>query len=390
MVTLLSKLLIHNFNDYKNSAVRRSYGVLCGAVGIFLNLVLFFGKFIVGQLSGSIAIVADAFNNLSDAGSSIISLIGFRLSGQQADPEHPFGHGRMEYISGLMVSIAILIMGFELGKTSIEKIFQPESVEFSPVSVIILAAAILVKFYMMFYNFRIAKKIDSVAMKATAKDSLSDVLATSVVLITTLLSAVTDLSIDGYCGIIVTCFILYSGFSALKDTIGPLLGEPPTPEFVKEIESIVLSHTEITGVHDLLVHNYGPGRLFISLHAEVPADGDLVLIHDTVDNVEHDLASYTGGIAVIHMDPVVTNDERINSIKEKIRSIAREIDTSITLHDFRIVDGPTHTNVIFDVVVPYKFHLSDEEVKRELSERIQQLDNRFFAVIDVDKNYTGR
>lgn len=389
MINILSRLMIKDYRNYKEPSVRRSYGMLCGAVGILWNLLLFAGKFTVGSLSGSIAITADAFNNLSDAGSSIITLFGFRLAGQKPDPEHPFGHGRLEYISGLVVSIAILIMGFELGKTSIDKIITPEPVDFSWVSALVLVAAILVKLYMMFYNFRVAKKIDSVAMRATAKDSMSDALSTLVVLIASMISLYTGIQIDGWCGVLVACFILFTGFSAIKDTIGPLLGQPPSPEFVKEIEDIVLSHPEVLGVHDLVVHNYGPGRIMISLHAEVSSDNCFIDIHDTIDNIERELVERTGSTAVIHMDPIVTNDEHLTQLKEQVINLARALDSTVTIHDFRIVAGPTHTNIIFDVVIPFGFRLTDDEVKKILSGQIRQLNDAYYPVIEVDKDYSS-
>jgi len=389
MITLLSKIFIPNHTDFKDAAVRRAYGMLCGICGIILNLFLFAVKFLAGTLTGSIAITADAFNNLADAGSSIITLFGFRLAGQKPDPEHPFGHGRMEYISGLFVSIAILIMGYELAKTSIDKILHPQPVQGSALSVAILIVAVLVKLYIMLYNFSIGKKINSVAMRATAKDSMSDTLSTIVVLSSTLIGTYTDLTIDGWCGILVSVFIFISGVTALKETIGPLLGQPPEPEFIEEIVSIVNSHPEVLGIHDLIVHNYGPGRQMISLHAEVSADSDLSLIHDTIDNIERELIEKTGAHAVIHMDPIVTNDARLNELKETIRDYAKSLSDSLSIHDFRMVDGPTHTNIIFDVLVPFRFSMTDEELRSNFAEYVHSIDERYFAVIEIDKDYNN-
>ena len=389
MISLLSKIFIKNHTDFKDVAVRRAYGMLCGICGIVLNLFLFGVKFLAGTLTGSIAITADAFNNLADAGSSIITLFGFRLAGQKPDPEHPFGHGRMEYISGLFVSIAILIMGYELAKTSIDKILHPQLIQGSTVSIVILLVAVLVKLYIMFYNFSIGKKINSVAMRATAKDSLSDTLSTIVVLASTLIGTYADLAIDGWCGILVSVFIFISGVTALKETIGPLLGQPPEPEFITEIETIVNSHPEVLGIHDLIVHNYGPGRQMISLHAEVSADSDLSLIHDTIDNIERELIEKTGAHAVIHMDPIVTNDEKLNELKSVIRDYAKSLSESLSIHDFRMVDGPTHTNIIFDVLVPFHFSITDEELRRSFAEYIHNIDERYFAVIEIDKDYNN-
>ncbi len=385
MVTLLIKIFIRDSQNTSSPAVRQAYGMLCGAVGIGLNLLLFAGKFFAGLLSGSIAITADAFNNLSDAGSSIITLIGFRMAGQKPDPGHPFGHGRIEYISGFLVSLLILVMALELIKGSVEKILHPQTLTFSPVIVVILAVSILVKCYMALYNARIGRQIDSAAMKATATDSLSDMLATTVVLAATLTAHYTRLSIDGYCGVLVGLFILYAGFQAARDTLNPLLGQAPDPAFVKQIEEIVLSYDPILGIHDLIVHNYGPGRVLISLHAEVSADGSLLKLHDTIDQAEHRLHNELGCSAVIHMDPVCIHDEQTQRLKIMAQHIISTIDERLTLHDFRIVAGPTHTNLIFDVVTPYDFDYSDAGLCELISRRLKEQDASYCAVIEVDK-----
>ncbi len=389
MITLLSGFFIKNKENVQDPAVRQAYGILCGALGIALNLLLFAGKFIAGLLSGSIAITADAFNNLSDAGSSVITLIGFRMAGQKPDPGHPFGHGRIEYLSGLFVSIAILLMAAELIKTSFDKILHPEAISCSLLVVAILLISILVKLYMAFYNHSVSKKIGSAAMSATATDSLSDTLSTSVVLATTLCSHFTSLRIDGYCGILVGFFIFFAGIKAAKDTISPLLGQPPEPEFVKKIETIVMSHESVLGIHDLIVHDYGPGRLMISLHAEVPADGDILTLHDLIDNIEHELHRRLQCEAVIHMDPICTNDAETLTMKECVKKILRNIDSRLSLHDFRIVAGPTHTNLIFDIVVPYKFEYSDAQIVERIQKEVGDIDGRYYAVIDVDHNYSA-
>ena len=389
MITLLSGFFIKNKENVQDPAVRQAYGILCGALGIALNLLLFAGKFIAGLLSGSIAITADAFNNLSDAGSSVITLIGFRMAGQKPDPGHPFGHGRIEYLSGLFVSIAILLMAAELIKTSFDKILHPEAISCSLLVVAILLISILVKLYMAFYNHSVSKKIGSAAMSATATDSLSDTLSTSVVLATTLCSHFTSLLIDGYCGILVGFFIFFAGIKAAKDTISPLLGQPPEPEFVKKIETIVMSHESVLGIHDLIVHDYGPGRLMISLHAEVPADGDILTLHDLIDNIEHELHRRLQCEAVIHMDPICTNDAETLTMKECVKKILRNIDSRLSLHDFRIVAGPTHTNLIFDIVVPYKFEYSDAQIVERIQKEVGDIDGRYYAVIDVDHNYSA-
>ncbi len=386
MITLLSKLLIKDFKEFTNPNVRLKYGILCGAVGIFFNILLFTGKLIAGTLTGSIGITADAFNNLSDAGSSVITLVGFRLSGTKADKEHPFGHGRFEYIAGLIVSMAILLMGFELGKTSIDKIIHPEAVTFSYLAVGVLIVSILTKLYMFFYNRGIGKKIDSAAMRATALDSFSDVTATSVVLLSMLIGKWTGWKIDGYAGLLVAMFIGYTGIRAAQETVSPLLGQSPTQEFVDRIEEIVMQQDGVIGVHDLVVHDYGPGRRMISLHAEVPADGDMILLHDTVDNLEKLLRKECGCEAVIHMDPVEMNNAETNRLRRETRAIIAQIDERLTLHDFRVVAGPTHTNLVFDVVVPFGFSMADEAVRKAISERIHALEGNCYAVIDIDKS----
>lgn len=385
MVTLLSRIFIKDRENTGDAGVRQAYGILCGVCGICFNLLLFAGKLIAGLISNSIAITADALNNLSDAGSSIITLIGFRLAGQKPDSDHPFGHGRIEYISGFLVSIIILIMAFELIKSSFQKILHPTSLEFSPVIVGILVASILVKCYMYFYNHRIGRQIKSAAMQATATDSLSDCIATGAVLFATLLSHFTGLLVDGWCGILVGIFVCMAGIDAAKDTINPLLGQAPEASYVKAIEDIVLSHETILGIHDLIVHNYGPGRTLISLHAEVPADGDILEIHDLIDRIEHELSEKLGCHAVIHMDPLKQNDVETDKLKELVLKVVSAIDDRLTIHDFRIVQGPTHTNIIFDVVTPYQFPLSDQELKQKISAMLRQENPSYYVSIDVDK-----
>jgi len=388
MITLLEKKFIPDRDNIHSPKVRQKYGILCGGAGIFFNLLLFAFKFLAGLLSNSIAITADAFNNLSDAGSSIITLIGFKMAGQKPDSDHPFGHGRIEYISGFLVSIFILFMGFELVKTSVNKIFDPQPLDFSASVLIILILSILIKGYMAYYNRRIGKKLESVAMQATATDSLSDMVSTSLVLITTLISHYTPYSIDSYCGILVGLLILYAVYNAAKDTINPLMGTAPDKDFVQLVEDIVMSYDQVIGIHDIMVHNYGPGRLIISLHAEVSADGDLLALHDTIDLIEHRLHNELNCSAVIHMDPVCIHDEMTQKLKQLITDILAEIDPVLTMHDFRIVSGPTHTNLIFDVVTPFRYRYSDKVLIKLISEKVQAYDSTYFTVIDIDKNYT--
>ncbi len=389
MITFLARVFIKDYKNTSSPQTRQSYGILCSAAGIGLNLLLFAGKFLAGILSNSIAITADAFNNLSDAGSSIVTMAGFKLAGQKPDSDHPFGHGRIEYISGLIVSFLILLMAFELLKSSVSKILHPQPLTFSPIVVVILVLSIAVKCYMAYYNRNIGRKIDSAAMRATATDSFSDTLATFAVLVATLISHYKGINIDGYCGILVGLFICYAGINAAKDTIGPLLGQAPAPEFVSEIEKIVMSYDGIIGIHDLIVHNYGPGRVLISLHAEIPAESDILTMHDMIDLIEHELRDHLSCHAVIHMDPVRVNDPETDRLKELVTGYLGEISPQLSLHDFRIVTGPTHTNIIFDVAVPYSFKMTDKEIVERLSSQIQQENSNYYAVIEVDKTYTG-
>ena len=388
MITFLASLFIKDRRNYDSPAVRQAYGVLSGAVGIGLNILLFLGKWIAGTLSGSIAITADAFNNLSDAGSSIITLIGFRLSGQAPDPEHPFGHGRMEYISGLLVSVAILVMGFELIWSSFGKLRDPEPIESSALVLGILLASILVKVYMFYYNRSLSKKLDSAAMKATLVDSLSDTVATTLVLIATVISKYTGLILDGWFGILVGIFIVYTGGSTLKETIDLLIGQPPKKEFIDEIREIVLGHSLVYGVHDLIVHDYGPGRRMISLHAEVAVDGDIQDIHEQIDHIEHELQEKLNCSATIHMDPIVTDDKEVLEMKAKVEAMVQSLDEAFSMHDFRMVKGPTRTNLIFDVEVPRKTSLTDNEIMNRLKEQVHGLPgSKYFAVIQIDHEY---
>ncbi len=387
MLTLLEKWFIKDKENIQAPAVRHAYGVLCSIMGIIINIILFLFKLFAGTISHSIAITADAFNNLSDAGSSIITLIGFKLAASKPDADHPFGHGRIEYISGLFVSVMILFMGFELTKSSFIKIFNPLELTFSPIIVVILAVSIMAKFYMAFYNFKIGRKINSAAMKATATDSLSDTISTLVVLVATIISAYSPYHVDGICGTIVGIFILIAGIRAAKETIDPLLGTAPDPELVQQIENIVMSYELVIGIHDLMVHNYGPGRTIISLHAEVPSDGDLLQMHDTIDLIEHRLHRELMCNAVIHMDPVCIHDQLTQELKQMVTNILHSIDPVLTMHDFRIVTGPTHTNLIFDVVAPYRYKFTDEQLSALISYKIKEQDDAYFAVIDIDKKY---
>ena len=387
MISLLAKLLIKDYKNVTDAKVREAYGVLCGGMGIALNILLFLGKFLAGTISGSIAITADAFNNLSDAGSSFITLIGFKLGSQKPDPEHPFGHGRMEYLSGLAVAVLIIVMAVELFKSSFDKILHPEVLECSTVIVLILLASIVVKIYMAIYNHNVGKKIQSAAMGATAKDSMSDTIATTVVLISTIVGAIWGIPIDGYCGVLLSILIFMAGIGAIKDTVGPLLGTAPDKEFVEKIEEIVMAHDIVKGMHDLVVHDYGPGRVMISLHAEVPHTEDILVIHDEIDNIEEELGDKLNCEAVIHMDPIIMDDEKVNEVKEYVGNIVCQVGEELNFHDFRMVSGNSHTNLIFDVVVPFKYKMSDEVIKKAIQEAIWVNYPRYNAVIHIDHTY---
>lgn len=389
MTNFLIKHFIPNASDVKSPAVRQRYGVVSGVVGILCNALLCTAKIAAGLLTGAVSIVADGINNLSDGGSCVVSLLGFKMAGKPADDKHPFGHGRIEYVAGLIVSFIIVLMGVELAKTSLDKIFHPEEISFSWITPAVLGISILVKLWMCFFNRKMGDKIDSTVLRATAMDSLSDVAATSAVLAGFVIGYWARVNLDGYLGVLVALFILYTGVSTAKGTLDLLLGEAPDPEFVKQIQQEVLSYPEIIGVHDLIVHNYGPGHSVVSLHAEVPCDVDILKIHDTIDNAERDLKKKFDCEVVIHMDPIITDDKETNEIHQKLSSIVRLLDSRVTIHDFRMVKGPTHTNLIFDIVVPHQFRLTDDQVVESLRQAVKALDARYEIVVNVDKAYTA-
>lgn len=387
MITLLARLFIKDRDKVADAAVRRAYGMLCSLTGIGLNVLLFLGKYLAGRLSGSIAMTADAFNNLSDAGSSVITLLGFRMAAKKPDPGHPFGHGRIEYLSGVAVSIIIIVVGVQLGQESIDKIMNPQPVDAGLLPMLVLVASICVKGYMFAYNRGIGRKINSPGMAATAMDSLSDSIATSVVLISMLLSRFAGVNADGWGGIAVACFIIFSGFKAAKETLSPLLGNPPDPQLVHDITSIVLSHSEVMNVHDLIVHDYGPGRLMVSLHAEVPGNGNIYALHDTIDTIEYELSSKLGCDAVIHMDPVSLDGTKTAHMRDELAEAAKSIDPRLSIHDFRIVDGPTHTNVIFDAVLPNDSKLTEEEAVAQLEALVHSLWQNSHPKVHIDRPF---
>lgn len=387
MTKLLVKLFIKNSEDVKNPDVREKYGMLGSIVGIIVNLMLSIGKYIIGVISNSISITADAINNLADAGSCIVTLVSFKLAARKPDKNHPFGHGRIEYIAALIVGFIVELMGYELIKSSIEKIKSPEAVAFSIPALIVLILSVSGKVWLFVFNSTLGKKIDSPAMAAVAKDSLSDTIATGAAAVSLILSIFTDIPIDGYMGIIVSLFILYSGFGILKESIGILLGMPPEKEDVDKLVDFIMSHEEIIGIHDLVIHSYGASRTFATVHAEISADENILKAHDTVDMIEHNVKKEFGIELVIHMDPVENNNELVVELNKTVRKIIAEISDELAIHDFRIVTGPTHTNIVFDVVVPYGFKYSNKQLKMMISDKIKEFNETYYAVITIDNSF---
>lgn len=387
MHTILIKLFIRDSENVTNSKVRTAYGTLGSITGIITNIFLAIIKYIAGVFSGSISIMADAINNLSDAGASIISLVGIKLSAKPADKGHPYGHGRLEYISALGVAFLVLLMGIELFKSSVNKIINPEPVTFSILSLGILVFSIVAKLWLGLFNKKLGEKINSAPMMAVMKDSFSDCLATGVAAISIIVSAFSDINIDGYLGIVVAGFIFIAGFNILKETMADLLGKPAEKEFVDKITNKILSYNKIVGVHDMIIHDYGPGRLFASAHAEVPSNEDLMEIHDIIDVIERDIFNEFGMVISIHMDPIIVDNEKINTLRQMTSNIVTEMSEEMSIHDFRVVDGPTHTNLIFDLIVPHKYKLTNEEVCKEIEENLSKIDERYFAVITVEHSF---
>lgn len=374
-------------SDTGDSRVRLAYGRLAGAAGLTANIFLFLLKLAAGLLAGSLAVMADAFNNLSDAGSSVVTLVGFKLSAAPPDQEHPFGHGRMEYLSTLVVAALIIVAGFELVTASFDKILHPTLPDFGVIQVVILILAIGGKLWMALFYRRIGGIIDSETLKAAAADSRNDVICTGVVLISSVVGWISGLAIDGYVGVVVALFVMWSGVSIMKNTISPLLGQAPSPELVRSIRETVMAHDGVVGVHDLMVHNYGPGRCVISLHAEVPCREDLLRSHDRVDCIEKELMAKYHAIVCIHMDPVDTEDERVESLKILVKTILEDIDPRMDMHDFRVVFGETHTNLIFDLVLPFDTQ-ENKGLCAEIQRRVQTVDQRLFVVATVEHSFT--
>ena len=386
MITLLSKLFIKDYKNYENSYVRGKYGLLCAVWGIVLNLLLFAAKIVAGTLANSVSVLADAFNNLSDAGSSLVTLFGFKAASKKADSDHPFGHGRYEYIAGLVVSVLIVVMGVEFIKSSVQKIVSGENdTRFTVLTAAILVLSILVKVYICIFNKNIGKKISSPALLATGTDALSDCIATFAIIVSAVISNVTDFAADGWCGLVVSLMIIAAGLNAAKETINPLLGTPPSKEFVDKVSSLLLSHPEIVGIHDLVVHDYAPGHIMISVHAEISDKSDIVEAHELIDNVEKEISEKLSCEAVIHMDPISTDDERVNEIKKQVCKVLLEMHEDVTIHDFRMVDCNTLTNLIFDVVVPFEMKMEKDEIKKEVDRLVKTIDKKYNAVVDVDR-----
>ena len=387
MTKFLIKLFIKDA-DTNTQRGRELYGRLAGAVGIICNLLLSVMKLIIGSISNSVSITADATNNISDAGSSIVTLVGFRLSGKPADKDHPYGHARIEYISSLIISFLILLIGCSIFKESITKIFKPEESLFNIATVIVLVASILVKLWLSVFNKFLGKQINSKALEATAIDSRNDVITTAAVLLASVISHFTGFNLDGYMGVIVSVFIFISGINLVKETLDPLLGQPPTKEMFETIEKKILSYDNVLGVHDLMVHSYGPNTYFASAHIEMDAKIDVLICHDIMDQIERDFKSELNIHLVVHLDPTILDSPEINELKEMVNDIICEIDRDLTFHDFRVVIGEENKNVLFDVVVPPEYKYSDEELEKIITDKITEMSNgKIFTVLVVDHSY---
>lgn len=387
MSELLVRLFIKDYNNTKNEAVREKYGLLSGAVGIVVNVLLTCAKFFIGTITNSIAITGDALNNLSDAGSCIVTLAGFKMANMKPDKEHPFGHGRLEYIAALIVGFFVELMGFELIKSSIEKIRDPQPVIFSIPAVIVLVLSIGGKLWLALFNRHLGKKINSPALTAVVADSIGDITATSFTLVALILSKFTTLPLDGFFGIAVALFIMYSGYGILKETIGIILGTPPSKELVDELIVFIMSHEGVMGIHDLMIHSYGENHMFASVHIEILASEDILKAHDVIDLIEKQVLERFGIQLVAHLDPLIVDDKRINDLREMTEEIVKEMDKSFKIHDFRVVEGPTHTNLIFDMVIPFDCKKSEKELKETLSEKVSAVNSNYFVVATIEGSY---
>ena len=386
MTDLLIKLFIKDKN-VKDTKVRSKFGMLASITGIVINIFLSIIKLIIGIIANSISIISDAVNNISDVGSSVITMIGFKISQKKIDKDHPWGHGRMEYIAAFIVDIIILMVGVELLKTSVDKIIHPELPDVSIATIIILVLAILTKLWLFFFYRKIAKTIDSNAVKGNAYDSISDSISTFVVLISAVIAKICGVSIDGYASLLVSLFIIYTGFTAIKETVDLLLGMKPDPEFIKNIEREAKKYDMISGIHDIMVHDYGPGRKIVSFHAEVPADGDICKVHDIIDQMEQDMLKKFNCITTIHMDPIVVNNEEINDMRNFTEKIVTELNPNFSIHDFRMTDGGKRINLIFDLVVPRDKEYNTDEIRSKIQKQIHEKNEKYYAVIKVETSY---
>lgn len=386
MTNLLIKLFIKD-NDVSNLETRGKYGMLSSATGIVVNILLSIVKLVIGIIANSISIISDALNNITDVGSSVVTMIGFKISQKKIDKDHPWGHGRMEYITAFIVDIIILMVGFELLKSSIDKIIHPELPAVNNVTIIILVIAVLTKLWLFLFYKKIAKTIDSNAIKGNAYDSISDSISTLVVLVSAVVAKLCGISIDGYASLIVSVFILFTGYKAIKETVDLLLGMKPDPEFIKDIEEEAKKYDMISGIHDIMVHDYGPGRKIVSFHAEVPVDGDICKVHDIIDQMEQDLFEKFNCITTIHMDPIVVDNKEITDMRDFTEKIVKELNPEFSIHDFRMTDGGKRVNLIFDLVVPRDKEYDKEEIIKNVQQKIHDKDKKYFAVIKVETSY---
>lgn len=387
MTDLLIKLFIKENKKQDDPKVRGEYATLASGTGITVNIFLSIVKLIVGLIANSISIVSDALNNITDIGSSLVTMIGFKLSQKSSDKDHPWGHGRMEYITGFIVDMLIILVGFELFKSSIDKIIHPELPNINTITIILLVVAIFAKLWLFLFYKKIAKIIDSAALKGASYDSISDTISTTAVLASAIVARFAGVSIDGFVSLLVSIFILITGFKATKEMIDMLIGTAPDKEFVKDIYKFVERYKEIVGIHDIMVHDYGPGRKIVSFHAEVPADGNICEVHDIIDGIEQDMFKKFGCITTIHMDPIVVDDEEINNMKKTVERVVKGINENFSIHDFRMTNGGKRVNVIFDLVVPFDEKVDFKELEKEVKTKIHNLDNKYYAVINIENSY---
>ncbi|WP_279155082.1 cation diffusion facilitator family transporter [Thomasclavelia cocleata] len=387
MFKILAKKFIKNNTEFNNPKVREQYGTLCSIISIVCNIVLVIFKLTMGAITHSIAIQADGLNNLSDVGSNLASLFGFKLANKHPDIEHPYGHGRIEYVAGLIIAFLILLVGFQALRDSVFKIIAPEKVTFTIVAVIILIVSILIKLWMAVFNRYASKKINSATLLAASQDSLNDVLATLATLISLILSLYTDLPVDGIMGAVVSIIVLKAGIEIFKDIVNPLLGMAPDKELIKELEEYILSYPEALGIHDLMMHDYGPGRKFLTLHVEVDCNDNIMATHDAMDRIERAVLDKYHILTTIHMDPIDSSDILTNELKEIVIGVVKEINDEYSIHDFRIVSGPTHTNLIFDVLIPSNDQIKHTILKEQINQRLKAIDPSYFTVMQIEHSF---